>query len=112
MKDFLDTKEKAEEALATLKTGVETPFWNLMKKVLAGNVEALTERILVGRNFNDEEATKDEMDRLRDKREVYVEVKDTPEKMIKNLESTGEAEVSDDPYQTRQKLEEERAKTP
>jgi len=95
-------------ALATLKTGVNTSFWKLLKKILTGNIEALTTLILQGRNLKGEEATKEEMDRLRDKLNVYAEVRDTPERMIRNLTSEGSEVPTVDPFQTVPQLRKER----
>jgi len=107
MKDKLfDTEKKREAAIATFRMGMGSPFWQLMTQILEANIEVVTERILEG----DEEATKEQMDRLRDKLRVYKEIIKTPETMIEKLTGSVGEDPGLDPYFTEKQLEEENKK--
>lgn len=93
-------------AIAIFKTGMDTPFWHLMTQILEGNIEVLTERILDG----DEDATKEQMDRLRDRLKVHKEIMDTPRSIIEKLTSSPGEEPDLDPYFTKKQIQEERQK--
>lgn len=111
MKDTLfDTDRKIQAAVAAFTTGVDTPFWKLMTQILDANIKVVTDLILSGTNLLGEEATKEETDRLRDKLNVYKEMKNTPERTIKRLTSPEGEEVNPDPYLTVEELKEERKK--
>jgi len=107
MRDHLfSTEKKRQAALATFQTGINTPFWVLMKQILEANIEVITERILVG----GEDVTKEQMDRLRDKLEVHKEMLRTPESMIEKLTSSEGKDLNLDPFLTVAELKEERKK--
>ena len=109
MKDkIFNTEKKRQAALATFKTGVNTSFWNLMTQILEANIKVVTEQILSGKMPDGTDATKKQMDRLRDKLMVYKEVKDTPNLMAKQLVSTEGEAPSLDPFYTAEELKKER----
>jgi hypothetical protein len=110
MRDTLfNTKKKIDAAIVAFQTGVNTPFWKLMTQILEENIKVVTEQILDGKNADGESATKEEMDRLRDKLKVYEDVKNTPERQIKRFTSPeGTEDPNPDPYQTPEELKEER----
>lgn len=112
MKDNLfDTKKKRDMAIATFQVGINTPFWKLMTEILEANIKVVTKLILDGVNLDGETASKDEMDRLRDKLKVYEDVKNTPERQIKRFTSPeGADDPNADPYHTVKTLKEERKK--
>jgi len=111
MKDHLfNTEKKREAATIAFQTGVSTPIWKLMIQILEANIKVVTKHILDGTNLDGEEATKEELDRLRDKLKVYEEVKDTPERMVKSFASPSGEEPALDPFQTVEQLKEERRK--
>ena len=104
MKDELfNTEKKREAAIATFTMGVSTPIWQLMKKILEANIKVITEQILNG----SEDATKEQMDRLRDKLKVYKNIVNTPESMIKSLTPAEGEEIGLDPYYNEDQLQKE-----
>ena len=106
---LFDTEKKREAAIATFKTGMDTSFWHLMKQILERNVEFLTRDILSGKIANSgKNATKEQMDRLRDNLRIHKEIMNTPESMIEKLTSSEEKEPILDPYYTKEQLKEER----
>lgn len=105
MKDLFDTDKKIEEAIATFEIGMTTSFWDLMTKILKGNIEVVTRQILAGGD-----STKEQMDRLRDKLKVYEEVIDTPRMMIERFSSKDVEEPTSDPFHTVETLKEEEKK--
>jgi len=82
----------------------------LFEQIIDANIKVVTDLILNGLNLSGEEATKEEMDRLRDKLKVYKEIKSTPERTIKRLTAPEGEEVNPDPYLTVEQLKEERKK--
>lgn len=109
MKDILfNTEKKREAATIAFETGVNTPFWKLMVQILEANIGVVTEHILNGTTLKGEKATKEQMDRLRDKLTVYEDVKDTPGRMVKSFASPKGEEPSLDPFQTEEQLKKER----
>lgn len=111
MKDTLfDTKDKVENAIATIKDGKGSQFWQLMAQVLARNIDALTDLILEKKNFGGETATEKELDQFRERLRVYKRVKDQPEHLL-NLFASPDSDVpSADPFQTVDQLRAEREK--
>lgn len=99
MKDELfDTKEKINQGISDLRSGLNTPFWNLICKILDGNIEVAKEQLENGTGEGSE--TPESIARIRDRLRIYREVRNTPEDLIKKLE-TGEEEHPDpDPFAT------------
>lgn len=107
MEDRLfDTKEKRDAAIAAFKTGVNTPFWQLMTQILEANIRVVTKQILDG----GPDITKEQMDRLRDKLKVHKNVIKTPEIMIEKLTSPEGEEPNLDPFSTAEELSAEKLK--
>ena len=107
---LFDTKEKTEEATEIIKIGITTSFWKLMGEVLQANIDIVTTLIVNGNGTDGEKATKEEMDRLRDKLRVYKEIKDTPLNLIKSLTSPAVSAPNPDPYETLEDMKEARKK--
>ena len=111
MKDkFFNTKKKREAALVNFSGLLTHPGWKLFEQITNANIEVVTDLILTGKNLDGKAANEDEMDRLRDKLQVYKDQMNTPKKMIKSFESSESEEPNLDPFQTRKQLEEERKK--
>lgn len=110
MKDVLfNTKKKVDAAIVTFETGIKSPFWELMTQILEANIKVVTKLILDGKDADGERASKEEMDRLRDKLQVYQDVRDTPERQLKRLSSPEGTEDPDpDPFHTVDSLKKER----
>jgi len=111
MKDELfNTKKKREVAFRSFSNLLNHPGWKLFEQITLSNIKVVTNLILTGRNLDGKAATEDEMDRLRDKLQVYKDQMNTPKMMIKNLESPESEEPNFDPFQTQEELKEERKK--
>ncbi len=111
MKDTLfNTKKKREAALVSFSGLLTHPGWKLFEQITEANIEVVKELILTGKNLDGKVATEDEMDRLRDKLQVYRDQMNTPKMMIKSFESSESEEPNLDPFQTRKQLEAERRK--
>ena len=98
---LFDTEEKAKKGITDFGNLMDTAGWKLLVEVVNENIDIVTERILVGSN----KATKEDMDRLRDKLTVYKEIINTPEKMIKDLTVTDSEGEDLDPYPVAEKVE-------
>ena len=103
MKDNLfDNQEKIDANLATLKIGIETPFWKLMSDILRANIEVVKGRILNGK----EGETIDDIDKLRDELTIYENVLNTPENLISKYEAGSKGGVDLDPYEKQKEPDE------
>lgn len=78
---LFDTKEKREGAIATFRSLMDHPGWQLVQKILDGNIRVLKDQLLDGV----EDETKVTIDVLRDKLRAYQDVRNTPENMIDKL---------------------------
>lgn len=98
MKDELfDTPQKIEENLATLKNGMETPFWILICKMLDGNIEFVKQQLENG--TGEEVETPESINRTRDKLKLLREFRNTPENTIRKYDPVeGEQDDNPDPF--------------
>lgn len=111
MKDkIFDSKEKIQSAISDFSELMNHPGWKLVEQIINANIEVVTKLILDGQNMDGKEATKEEMDRLRDKLKVYKDVRSTPERIVKRLNTPEGEEPNVDPYYTTEELKEERRK--
>lgn len=95
MEDHLfNTPEKKLQAIATLETGVISPFWELLKKVLEENLRVA--RLQLEDGLEDE--TPIETNKIRERIRAYKDLLATPTNLIKNLAVQDNEVVSDDPY--------------
>jgi len=101
---LFDTEEKQQNAIATLRDGMNTPFWKLITDILKDNIELITEQILEGGKTK-------KMNRLRDRLKIHKEIVNTPKLMIKRLSPSPEGkEPNLDPYQTAEEIKKAREK--
>ena len=105
---IFNTEEKREKALFILKEGQNTPFWHLMVELLTSEIEILKEHILVGNNLDEEPATKEEMDHLRDKLRMYQDFILTPQFHIDRFVENTPEETNLDPFLTAEELKKQR----
>ena len=103
MEDKLfDTDKKRQTAIVDFKALSNHPGWKLLGKIVKENIEVVTNKILDG----GVKATKEQMDRLRDKLMVYKEVLNTPKATIQQFDSPEGEEIKLDPYLTVEELRE------
>lgn len=93
-------KQKAEpslEIVAVLKSGIEQPFWRVMKKLIQQNVDYMTAQIV---GDTKEELSDAERSKLIDKRQLNKELLSMPETLMGDLEA-GKTNVPQnyDPYE-------------
>lgn len=97
MKDTIfDTPEKREGALAKLRQLKGDPGWLLVVEVLQANIDVVKDQILHG--VDDE--TLDLTNLLRDRLSCYESLRDTPDKLIAQLEGSSSEEPVIDPFYT------------
>lgn len=104
---LFDTKEKRDLALANMANLKNHAGWQLVVSILEANIELVKEQILTGV----ENETKEMINQLRDKLKAYENLKDTPDKIIKGLETGEPAAPNLDPFQTVDELIKQRKST-
>ena len=96
--EIFDTPEKIAKGISDLQSGLDTAFWNLMCKIVDGNIQVVKDQLENGTGEGTE--TPESIARIRDKLRLLREFRNTPQDMIKKL-STGEEEHPDmDPFAT------------
>lgn len=85
---------ESEKIIADLMGLKHNPGWQLLVSILEDNVKNITNRLVVG-NDND---TLDAIKRLRDKRSIYQNLIDEPDRLIK-IYSKGSETIVLDPYE-------------
>lgn len=93
---LFDTPEKIQQAVADLQSGIGTPFWNIMCKIIDGNIAVAKDQLENG--TGEETETPESIARIRDRLKLLREIRNTPEEMIKKLELTEEEPETSDPY--------------
>jgi len=98
---LFDTKAKRETAIAKLANLKRDPGWLLVVEILTANIEVVKDLILHGT----ENETKQSIDVLRERLVGYENLINTPNKLMKQLESSEGGEPSMDPFYTLEQLE-------
>jgi len=94
--ELFDTPEKTAKGISDLQSGIGTSFWELMCKILDGNIQIAKDQLENG--IGDSPETPESINRVRDRLKLLREIRNTPEDMIKKL-STGEEEhPNPDPF--------------
>lgn len=106
MKKLFKTQKEIDTAIGNFKQLKGMAGWQLLKQIVDENVRVLEQQILNGI----EGATQEQMDRRRDKLKAYRDVINTPDNMIRKLESPEHYEEEIDPYHTTESLQEEKKK--
>lgn len=101
-KKLFRTQDEIDVALAKLKQLKTTAGWQLLVQVVRENIIVLEDQILNGV----EGATKDDMDRKRDKLKAYKEVIETPDSLIRRFEQPEQYQDDSDPFHTVDSLKE------
>ena len=97
---LFDTKAKRDAAISKLANLKRDPGWLLVVEILTANIEVVKDLILHG---TDNE-TKQTIDVLRERLNGYENLLDTPNKLIKQLESSTTGQPSMDPFYTLDEL--------
>ena len=92
---LFDTPGKIQAALNDFKSGLQSPIWILMCKILDGNIEEAKRQLEEG---TDDQETKASIDRIRDRLKIYRDIRNTPEMMIRSLEEEEADDIDTDPY--------------
>ena len=96
MKDELfDTPEKIAKGISDLQSGIGTAFWDLMCKIMDGNIAVAKDQLENGTGD-----TPESINRIRDRLKLLKEIRNTPEDMIKKLETGEEEHPNPDPFDT------------
>lgn len=108
MKDTLfDTAEKRNNAISGLTQLQNNPGWLIVKEVLQANIDILQGLILDGV----ENETKEQIDMLRDRLKVYLNLVRTPDKLIEQLQGNKSEMPTVDPFYTIEELKKLRKET-
>lgn len=95
----LGENPEPSEIIAALDTLVVSEGWRIILRVLKGNVAYLEEAIITKREPGaTEDLTDEEVDRLRYKRELNLDVMNTPESYRAELERKNAPVENFDPY--------------
>jgi len=95
MEDKLfNTEKKIDAGLANFRRLVKSRGWLLFEKIIGENEEIVKNQILRGV----EGETKDDIDKLRYKLQIYNEVLSTPYDIIEKLSTHEPPSVDHDPY--------------
>ena len=92
--DIFDTKDKVDSAISEFTNLMNSAGWKLFIEILNANIKVVENRILTGT----EGETKNDIDRLRDKLEIYKSVRNTPQTLIDNLKGKKTETPNIDPY--------------
>jgi len=102
--DLFDTKEKREQAIAHFTNLLGQPGWKLIQDILDENIKVLVEQL---KTPGSKDETKEDIDIMRNNLSLTETFRNTPEKLIEQLQSTETGEIDIDPFET---VEELRAK--
>lgn len=91
-----DTDKEKQDAIASFTNLLNSDGWRLVVEILDGNIEVLREQLESGV----EGETKADVDRIRDKLRLSVEMRNTPQDMIQKLESPASEPDNPDPFDT------------
>ena len=94
---LLDSEEKKAKAILNLSSLIETPGWKFLEQVWEQNIEVLRQQLEIGLGEGEQ---KTDIDRLRDKLSLLREVKNTPQTIIKKLQTVETEAIEDDPYES------------
>lgn len=98
--DLLSSKDSSRIMNAYI--GLQsTEGWALFVQTIQANIEVLNEQILSKRAINDIKTpilTEVEVDKLRDKREIYLEIINMPNETVQRKMKMDDTEENDDPY--------------
>lgn len=95
MDELFVTDSEKLEAIAVLRAGIPTPFWNLVKRIIDNNIEIAKIQLEDG---VDEKGNEIDIDLVRLKIKVFRDVRNTPENVISQLETVEQTIEPDDPY--------------
>ena len=98
--ELFDTKEKQEAAISDFINLMNHPGWKHILDILGRNIEALVERLELG----SADESKEDIDRIRDSLRLTREFRDTPQDMIKKLETPETVVPEEDPFETKEDL--------
>jgi ATP-dependent Lon protease len=93
---MFETQDEINIAISNFTTLKDHPGWKLIEEILDENLKVLREQLENG----EEEETKDDIDRIRDKIALTKAFRNTPEEMIKKLQSNETISPMPDPYDT------------
>lgn len=96
--DLFDTPEKVSQAITTLSEGMVTPFWKLVCKILDANIYEARRQLEDGSGIEEESLST--IIETRNRLKIYKDIRNTPEDIIKKLQTEDVPEPSDDPYDT------------
>lgn len=91
---LFDTQEDRELAIAQFKSLILHPGWLLLVEVLDENIELVKNQILNGI----EGESKEDIDRLRDRVRGYINLRNSPDILIRRLETVTDGNIQMDPY--------------
>ena len=94
LEELFNTPEKSNNVVSSLRLLKDNAGWQIVIAVAEYNVKLLEEQIMNGAD----EETKEQIDRKRDKRKAYLEVINTPDDLIKRLETPVSFTDDSDPY--------------
>lgn len=87
------------EEIAALQFMQTTPGWKIVERILDANIQYLNDSIVAKRDIESGEAlTEEECDDARKKRELSIELRDTPKTYIEKVSQSVERERGYDPY--------------
>jgi len=93
----LSTDKNRQIAIGNLQSLLTHPGWIMVEEIVNLNIEEVKKVILAGVKGE----TIEDVNRMRDKLAVHLEVINTPRLMIKNLEPEIKSEIpTDDPFAT------------
>lgn len=88
---LFQTKEEIDHAVLVLKEGRVNPFWQLMCRILDGNIEEVTKVILDPPEGVEEK----DIDRFRENLKIMKDIRNTPEKMIEIFTTSNEVDTEE-----------------
>ena len=91
-------RNSAEE-VAALQFMQSTPGWKIVERILNENIQYLNDSIVAKKDIESGESlTEEECDDARKKRELSIELRDTPKTYIEKISQTIERDRGYDPY--------------
>lgn len=105
MNNDITTQEQIDHAISSFTTLLSHPGFILLKKIVDANIGVVSQYILEG--VPDE--TKESIDLMRVKLQVYKEVINTPQEILTKLTEEDVSEIPDsDPYPTIETMKKDR----
>lgn len=93
------TPRNSAEEIAALQFMQTTPGWKIVERILDANIQYLNDSIVAKKDIESGEAlTEEECDDARKKRELSIELRDTPKTYIEKVSQSVERERGYDPY--------------